>query len=61
MDIRGGARPFLNLMCQALCKPIGGLPLSESRWRGNGWEGHREEIGGTEGEEGGEAGFYVNK
>lgn len=35
LDIKGGAQPCFNLMCQALCKTIGGLSLSmeiEEEW-----------------------------
>ena len=32
LDTRGGAQSCLNLMCHALYKSTGGLPLSEQRW-----------------------------
>lgn len=46
LDVRGGAGFCLNVMCHALCKPMGDLMLSEWRWRRNGWGEGKCEMGG---------------
>lgn len=58
LEVRGGDWFCLNLLCHALCKWMGGLYLSEWRWRSSGWGGVEGKVG-MGGEEGGQAGWYV--
>lgn len=58
LDVRGGARSCLNVMCPALSKPMEGLSfLNGDRGGGNGGVLDRKREG-MEGEEGGETGWY---
>lgn len=65
LNTRIGARSYFNLTCHALLTHLGVLPLSEQSWRRCGFvRGGREEVVGTEWEEGKEKlllGCKINK